>query len=209
MRPLLLLNVLVMVLLSSCVSTQSNISPARARLIQKLDSIRIKSLNFEQATLQEVISSIVEQSTLADPERRGVAITIRYPFANALDRRITVHGENLSLRDAIKMIGAQTGLWYLVEENSISLEGCSHEYIPTTRAFKISKAKLASFGFTATGIKKAFEDMGIDFMHPTSRISYNASTELLTVSNNCDVMGQIEEILKQLEENESSSNTNP
>lgn len=89
-------------------------------LSQKLKSIIIPKINFEELTVKTAVRHLYEQSKRLDPEKKGVYIFL----VNSEFSKIPVSlvGHNISLEKAIKLLCKAAGAQYTLTQNSVIIK---------------------------------------------------------------------------------------
>ena len=104
-----------------CAQTQSD-PDAKASMAtaEKLKTIIVPKVDFEQTPLKEALTFLLEQSRLHDPEKKGVNFIVRDP--SVLDKPITLKLTNISLMTALQYACSLSSLRYTIEKHCVVLK---------------------------------------------------------------------------------------
>ena len=104
-----------------CAQTQSDPDEkASMATAEKLKTIIVPKVDFEQTPLKEVLTFLLEQSRLHDPEKKGVNFIVRDP--SVLDKPITLKLTNISLMTALQYACSLSSLRYTIEKHCVVLK---------------------------------------------------------------------------------------
>ena len=108
-------------LLPLCAQTQSD-PDAKASMAtaEKLKTIIVPKVDFEQTPLKEALTFLQEQSRLHDPEKKGVNFMVRDP--SVLDKPITLKLTNISLMTALQYACGQSSLRFTIKKHTVVLK---------------------------------------------------------------------------------------
>ena len=87
---------------------------------EKLKTIIVPKVDFEQTPLKEALTFLQEQSRLHDPEKKGVNFMVRDP--SVLDKPITLKLTNISLMTALQYACGQSSLRFTIEKHTVVLK---------------------------------------------------------------------------------------
>lgn len=113
-------------LLPLCAQTQSDpdakaaMAKASMATAEKLKTIIVPKVDFEQTPLKEALTFLQEQSRLHDPEKKGVNFMVRDP--SVLDKPITLKLTNISLMTALQYACGQSSLRFTIEKHTVVLK---------------------------------------------------------------------------------------
>lgn len=113
-------------LLPLCAQTQSDpdakASMAKASMAtaEKLKTIIVPKVDFEQTPLKEALTFLQEQSRLHDPEKKGVNFMVRDP--SVLDKPITLKLTNISLMTVLQYACGQSSLRFTIKKHTVVLK---------------------------------------------------------------------------------------
>jgi hypothetical protein len=113
-------------LLPLCAQTQSDpdakaaMAKASMATAEKLKTIIVPKVDFEQTPLKEVLTFLLEQSRLHDPEKKGVNFYVRDP--SVLDKPITLKLTNISLMNALQYACSLSSVSYTIEKHTVVLK---------------------------------------------------------------------------------------
>ncbi len=178
---------------------------------RKLDTIRIPSINFREATVREALDFIKQRSRdldteESDPNKRGINIVLKLDAASAdSGQRITLSLTDVPLREALNYIATAASLKTKVEPYAVAVVPLSERTdVLITKEYKvppgfISNAPAAGgdagggfgggFGAAAdsptvarSGAREFLEAQGVEFPEGASA-NYLASSSRLIVRN--------------------------
>jgi hypothetical protein len=175
-----------------------------AAIYKRINSIIIPKIEFENAPYKEVVDFLINESKKADPEKRGVSITLK-DFSNEvlLGKLVTLKMENAPLLTSIKYLTTITGTRYRIEPTAVVL---SINNEPTwnaiqTRSFEISVDAVQKAMKTPspdkTQVRAFFKEYGIDFPVGTGS-GYDGGRGKLFVIHDRDILDQIDRLLVSL-----------
>ena len=113
-------------LLPLCAQTQSDpdakaaMAKASMATAEKMKTIIVPKVDFEQTPLKEALTFLLEQSRLHDPEKKGVNFYVRDP--SVLDKPITLKLTNISLMTALQSACDQSSLRFTIEKHTVVLK---------------------------------------------------------------------------------------
>jgi hypothetical protein len=113
-------------LLPLCAQTQSDpdakaaMAKASMATAEKLKTIIVPKVDFEQTPLKEALTFLQEQSRLHDPEKKGVNFMVRDP--SVLDKPITLKLTNISLMTALQYACSLSSLRFTIEKHTVVLK---------------------------------------------------------------------------------------
>lgn len=188
---------------------------------QKLKSIVIKNINFDQGTtIEDAASFLTLKSREEDPAKEGVSFLIKSDETKAGAKTFSLNLKNVPLVEALRYITNIAGVKYKVEEYAVFIVPITtREETLIRREFRVpgdffdtgaSGAVPANSGTdrrvtpitttgggTTTGVseaRKALEARGVEF--PEGAVAlYSPATGILTVLNTQDQIDYIEELL--------------
>ncbi len=99
-------------------------SPAQELLQQKINSLIIPSINFNNATVEEVIRFLRQRAqaldtSAPDPQKRGVNFVLRLPDPTPADPMITMQFQDVPLLTALQLICDAANLDYTVGDTAV------------------------------------------------------------------------------------------
>jgi hypothetical protein len=118
-------------LLPLCAQTQSDpdakaamakaaMAKASMATAEKLKTIIVPKVDFEQTPLKEALTFLQEQSRLHDPEKKGVNFIVRDP--SVLDKPITLKLTNISLMTALQYACSLSSLRFTIKKHTVVLK---------------------------------------------------------------------------------------
>ena len=107
-------------------------------MIKKLNSIIIDHVNFEDASIQDVVALLNKKSTELDPEKKGANIILKLDPKETLS--LTMEMEDVPLFSIIKYITKSAGLRYQISDNAVLISKKeSKQPVPTSEQGKIKE----------------------------------------------------------------------
>lgn len=110
--------------LSSCVAERqagmvdvSDVAANQRILAEKLDSIIIEKINFDDITLSDLVAFLNQQSKKSKADI-GVWIVIQAPLLYH-NQKMAIHRRHITLRDAIKLAATSAACVYRVESEKV------------------------------------------------------------------------------------------
>ena len=195
-------------------------------ITQKLRSIVFPKVEFDGATLDEVVELLRVRSRDLDPQGRGISFVISVP-PEARNKPVSLNLLNVPMDEVLRYVGDMCGVTYKVDEHAVifmSLSDRNNAII--SRSFRVPPdfiqnspgadpgaglgAAPAADPFAAQpagkaggaliirrmGAREFLEARGVTFPEGTSA-SYNAATNTLTVRNTITNMDVVETIVEQ------------
>lgn len=104
--------------------TISNVGTADVSVLGKLNSIRLPAIDFEDASIDEIVKSLQRLSVEADPEKKGVNLVLNLADTET-DKairaipKVTFSARDITLLDAMKLVALPDGTRYVVESNAV------------------------------------------------------------------------------------------
>jgi general secretion pathway protein D len=155
------------------------------RLEEKMGSITIESVNFEDADLADVVGFLRGKARQQSPDL-PINFIIKSNVTNeagepeAMEpRKITLNVQNLSMDEVLRLVTAQAGMSYKIEEHAIVLlpEGDVEETL-YTQEFSVPAGVL-----TAKETKKQLEGLGVTFPSDKATAYFDARNSKLIAKN--------------------------
>lgn len=190
------------------------------RITQKLRSITFPKVDFDGATLDEVVELLRVRSRDLDPEGKGVSFVVSAP-PESRSKPISLNLLNVPMEELLRYVSEMCGVAYKVDEHAVIFVSISERNSAVvTRSFRVPPDFIQNspgadpgaapptdpFGAQAPaggaliirrlGAKEFLEARGVTFPEGTSA-SYNASTNALTVRNTIANMETVEMIVEQ------------
>jgi general secretion pathway protein D len=187
---------------------------------QKLRSIVIKNVNFTEATIDDAVRFLTEETRRLDPDGGGVNFLIQSDKVKQQSKPFSLRLSDMPVGDVLRYITNLAGVRYRVEEYAVFIVPLSSsDDVLVTREFPVratffdvdASASGASdapkprrvittgvdnSGGAADDIRKSLESRGVQFAEGATAI-YNAATGILTVRNTQDQIDLIEELVTE------------
>ena len=190
------------------------------KITQKLRTITFPKVEFDGATLAEVVELLRVRSRDLDPEGRGISFVLSVP-PEARDKQVSLNLLNVPMEELLRYVSEMCGVAYKVDEHAVTFVSISERNNAiVTRSFRVPPdfiqnspggdaaaapptdpfAKQAPAGggliIRRLGAKEFLEARGVTFPDGTSA-SYSASSNTLTVRNTIANMETVEMIVEQ------------
>jgi general secretion pathway protein D len=195
-------------------------------ITKKLRTLIFPKVEFEGATLDEVVELLRVRSHDLDPQGKGISFVISVP-PEARNKPVSLNLRNVPMDELLRYVGDMCGVTYKVDEHAVifmSLSDRNNAII--SRSFRVPPdfiqnspvadpgagmgaapaedpfaAKPAGNGrsdliIRRMGAREFLEGRGLTFPEGTSA-SYNAATNTLTVRNTITNMDLVESIVEQ------------
>ena len=195
-------------------------------ITQKLHTLIFPKVEFEGATLDEVVELLRVRSHDLDPQGKGISFVISVP-PEARNKPVSLNLRNVPLDELLRYVGDMCGVTYKVDEHAVifmSLSDRNNAII--SRSFRVPPdfiqsspvadpgagmgAAPAADPFAAQpagnvrsdliirrmGAREFLEARGVTFPEGTSA-SYNSATNTLTVRNTITNMDIVETVVEQ------------
>jgi bla regulator protein BlaR1 len=99
-------------------------SPAQELLQQKMNSLIIPTINFNNATVEEAIQFLLQQSQAldtneSDPQKRGVNFALQLPDSADASLKVSMRSQNLPLVAALQSICDAANLQFTVTDQAV------------------------------------------------------------------------------------------
>ncbi|WP_343222499.1 Amuc_1098 family type IV pilus outer membrane protein [Prosthecobacter sp.] len=188
------------------------------RITQKLRTITFPKVEFDGATLAEVVELLRVRSRDLDPEGTGISFVLSVP-PEARDKQVSLNLLNVPMEELLRYVSEMCGVAYKVDDHAVIFLSISERNNAiVTRSFRVPPdfiqnspgadpgaapptdpfATQAPAGggliIRRLGAKEFLEARGVTFPEGTSA-SYNASTNALTVRNTIANMETVEMIV--------------
>ncbi len=192
------------------------------KIAQKLRSITFPKVEFDGATLAEVVELLRVRSRDLDPEGRGISFVLSVP-PEARDKQVSLNLLNVPMEELLRYVSEMCGVAYKVDEHAVTFVSISERNNAiVTRSFRVppdfiqnspgsdpgAAAPADPFAAQAPagggggliirrmGAKEFLEARGVTFPDGTSA-NYSASSNTLTVRNTIANMETVEMIVEQ------------
>lgn len=158
-----------------------------AALRDKLDSIRIPAISFQNADIQQVVLELSALCRKLDPERKGANLVVFGISETALPS-ITFSGTDLSARETLDIITQIAGMKYEIGPNMVSLTPVNYEAPQqmVSAEFDIMPSvgtKMAARTGGASGLLDVSSFFSTVPFPPGSSAQYNPEFNVLLVRN--------------------------
>jgi len=190
------------------------------KITQKLRTIIFPKVEFDGATLVEVVELLRVRSRDLDPEGKGLSFVVSVP-PEARDKQVSLNLLNVPMEELLRYISEMCGVAYKVDEHAVIFVSLSERNNAiVTRSFRVPPdfiqnspggdaaaapptdpfATQAPAGggliIRRLGAKEFLEARGVTFPDGTSA-NYSASSNTLTVRNTIANMETVEMIVEQ------------
>lgn len=190
------------------------------KITQKLRTITFPKVEFDGATLAEVVELLKVRSRDLDPEGRGISFVLSVP-PEARDKQVSLNLLNVPMEELLRYVSEMCGVAYKVDEHAVTFVSISERNNAiVTRSFRVppdfiqnspggdaaaapptdpfAKQAPAGGGLTIRrlGAKEFLEARGVTFPEGTSA-NYSAANNTLTVRNTLSNMETVEMIVEQ------------
>jgi general secretion pathway protein D len=192
------------------------------RITQKLRTIIFPKVEFDAATLAEVVELLRVRSRDLDPEGRGISFVLSVP-PEARDKQVSLNLLNVPMEELLRYVSEMCGVAYKVDEHAVTFVSISERNNAiVTRSFRVppdfiqnspgadagaappadpfaAQAPAGGGGglvIRRLGAKDFLEARGVTFPDGTSA-NYSASNNTLTVRNTIANMETVEMIVEQ------------
>jgi general secretion pathway protein D len=209
-------------LFGATAASLANQQTGSERITQKLRSLIFPKVEFDGATLDEVVELLRVRSRDLDPEGKGVSFVVSAP-SEARSKPVSLNLLNVPMEELLRYVSEMCGVAYKVDEHAVIFVSISERNSAmVTRSFRVPPDFIQNspgadpgaapptdpFGAQAQapaggglivrrlGAKEFLEARGVTFPEGTSA-SYNASNNALTVRNTISNMETVEMIVEQ------------
>jgi general secretion pathway protein D len=191
-------------------------------ILDKLQTIKIPELNFNEVDITDAVDYIRQQSKALDPDKKGVNIVLKLEptvgggaLPAGVTRTLSLNVRNVPLEDVIRYVSSLTGMQYKVEPFAVFI-------LPSTESTEIIQNRTFTgimAGFfrdaapppppgganppsggavqsAAVDVKQQLEERGVTFPRGTSA-SYLPRTNRLVVRNTLDQLDFIDRLISQ------------
>jgi general secretion pathway protein D len=188
-------------------------------LAQKLNSILIPQVNFEQASLEDVATFLTNKTRELDPDGIGVSVLLKNASVSAGSKPVSLQLSNIPAGEVLRYITNLAGVKFRVEEYAVFIVPLADRTdVVITREFPVRPAFFdvaptgggsgAPAGGRRTPIgtpvsptsgsestRSVLETRGVDFSAEGAAAFYNQATGILTVKNTQDQIDLVEELV--------------
>lgn len=191
-------------------------SGGREGIVDKLRSYRMPKVEFQQATIVEILELLRLRSRDLDPQGKGVDFVLNVPD-DSRQRQITLTLADVPLEEVLRYVCEAAGVSYRVEEHAVMISSLSEKNATLiTRSFRVppdfiqnspvaaaapagdpfQPAAPAGGGLTLRrmGAKEFLESRGIPFPDGSSA-SFSGGTSTLVVRNTATNMEMVENLV--------------
>ncbi len=192
------------------------------RITQKLRTMIFPKVEFDAATLAEVVELLRVRSRDLDPEGRGISFVLSVP-PEARDKQVSLNLLNVPMEELLRYVSEMCGVAYKVDEHAVTFVSISERNNAiVTRSFRVppdfiqnspgadagaappadpfaAQAPAGGGGgliIRRLGAKDFLAARGVTFPDGTSA-NYSASNNTLTVRNTIANMETVEMIVEQ------------
>lgn len=203
--------------------TRSEAAPIRKStnfvLAQKLNSIIIPQVVFEEATVADAATFLTNKTRELDPDGIGVSVLLKNASVSSASKPFSLRLNNVPAGEVLRYITNLAGVKFRVEEFAVFIVPLADRTdVVITREFPVRPAFFdvaptgAGAGGAATGgrrtptstpvssssgsesTRSVLESRGVDFSAEGSAAFYNQATGILTVKNTQDQIDLVEEL---------------
>ncbi len=158
---------------------------AKKRIVEKLQSIIIESLGFDNIPIQDAIAVLQEKGSAADPTGEGVPISLAASRSETYQITFTLELRRVTLLKAIEFISSTARVkWLVTEQGVLFMDGEVQPPLETRRfpvkdgIFRLT-TEVASEDQDQVDIKKGFEQFGFVFPQGTSAYYVKSTKEVV------------------------------
>ncbi|MBI5819440.1 MAG: hypothetical protein HZA88_10690 [Verrucomicrobia bacterium] len=184
-----------------------------AEVEAKIDAITIPKIELRDASLADAVKFLAEQSREVDAKRGGLGVRIEIDesLRPALKDAplITLNLFDVPLHDSLRYVTSIAGVEFVIKPDKVAilsanwwqLKGASK---PVTRSYQWKRNLLdphlgLGAGLVSVGqIRELLTDVGVEFPAGAS-LTYDASSEKLTIANSPEALDVFEQVLALLE----------
>jgi hypothetical protein len=185
--------------------TKAKSAVPKMTIQQKLDSIIIPEIDFQDTPFQTALEFLVSESQRLDPEGIGVSVILEDCEDEEMLRKITVTMHDAPLIHVLKYATVVTGFRYRIENDGVILRSKLNPKDFVTRSFPADPTLMKAFvhklsppGKSSLSMSKLIEEFGIELPAGTS-ITYDEMQKILVVKHTPQVLDQIELIVVRLD----------
>jgi|GEM_PF-115113 len=200
------------------VQASSGRTSRRDGIVDKLRSYRMPKVEFQQATIVEILELLRLRSRDLDPQGKGVDFVLNLPD-DSRQRQITLTLADVPLEEVLRYVCEAAGVSYRVEEHAVMISSLSEKNATLiTRSFRvppdfIQNSPVAAAAAPATdpfaqsaapagggltlrrmGAKEFLESRGVPFPDGASA-SFSSGTSTLVVRNTATNMELVENLV--------------
>ena len=190
------------------------------KITQKLRTIIFPKVEFDGATLVEVVELLRVRSRDLDPEGKGISFVVSVP-PEARDKQVSLNLLNVPMEELLRYVGEMCGVGYKVDDHAViflslternnaivtrsfrvppdfiqNAPGADPGAAPPTDPFATQSPAGGGLIIRRLGAKEFLEARGVTFPEGTSA-SYSAANNTLTVRNTVANMETVEMIVEQ------------
>lgn len=210
-------------LFGATAASLANQQTGSERITQKLRTLIFPKVEFDGATLDEVVELLRVRSRDLDPEGKGISFVVSAP-SESRSKPVSLNLLNVPMEELLRYVSEMCGVAYKVDEHAVIFVSISERNSAVvTRSFRVPPDFIQNspgadpgaapptdpFGaqppaggggggliIRRLGAKEFLEARGVTFPEGTSA-SYNASNNALTVRNTISNMETVEMIVEQ------------
>ena len=179
----------------------TNVQPSEhAKLIHKLQTLFIKKVDLDNATIKEALKFLIDESKKSDPEHQGINFVLEAKPNTYVPLGITIKYKNVVAIEVLKSIREQSGFAYSVGDSSIYVwhddgEGLTKRTFTVWNGFvEIKPDTVADETKRAYDVRDQLMAKGVRFAPGTSAFYLPARKELI-VTNDPDQIELIDEFV--------------
>ena len=176
-------------------------SIAHDKLMRKLHACFIKKVDLRNASIQDALRFLYDESKKSDPEHKGIQFVLNAERNTYVPRPITIKLSNVSAEEVLESIRQQSGFAYSVRNYAICVghddgEGLTRRtFTNVDGSFVQFKPEMAADGTTqGYDVRAQLRAKGLIFAAGTSALYFPVKKELI-VTNDPDQIEVIDELL--------------
>ena len=147
---------------------------------QPLRTIIIPEIDFTDATIEEAIASLRQQSKELDPDGEGINMIIKLDEEFESEASINLQLTNVSLEDALRFTTELAGLKYIVDPLAVIIVPAWMEAGRlVTETYRVPPDFIDRLGGKPANAKEHLQEAGVPFPEGASAIYLTATSELV------------------------------
>lgn len=192
----------------------------RDSIVDKLQNYRLPSIEFQGATVPEVIELLRLRSRDLDPEGRGIDFVLNLPD-DLKSAQISLSLKDIPMEEVLRYVSQMAGVAYRIEPRAVVLTSLGEknsamitrsyrvppDFIqnsatsapaaaPAADPFAVNAAPAGGLSIKRMGAKEFLESRGVQFPEGSSA-SFSAGTSTLVVRNTVPNMETVEGLVEQ------------
>ncbi|OGV18022.1 MAG: hypothetical protein A2X47_07955 [Lentisphaerae bacterium GWF2_38_69] len=118
-------------------------SDLMGKMKEKLETLIIPKIDFEEASVSSVITYLSRESKIADPDGKGINIILRLSNTQQEPKPVTLQLDDLPIGEIIRYVCLYSGLKYRIEDDAV-IVGDDSIYKMDTKFFNIKSGLINS-----------------------------------------------------------------